>query len=79
MQLKWSVVIPLQAVSWLVTFIIAALPYADQDIYTANGFCDYDHKKVNFLITAFSTVAIAVFFVGIQIVCGILSGIGLKG
>ena len=77
-KLKWRVVIPLEAVSWLVTFIIAALPYADQDIYTTNGFCAHDPSKALFLIAAFSTGTIAVFFLGIQIVYGILTFVFIK-
>ena len=77
-KLKWRVVIPFEAVSWLVTFIIAALPYADQDIYTTNGFCAHDPSKAIFLIAAFSTGAIAVFFLGVQIVYGVLTFVFIK-
>ena len=77
-KLKWCVVIPLQAVSWLVTIIIAALPYADQDIFTVIGFCATSPLSIMFLIAVVSTGAIALFFLGVQIVCGILTIVFIK-
>ena len=78
-KLKWCVVIPFEAVSWLVTLVFAALPYIDGAIITSNGFCGGSFQKsISIKISFPFNVLLAVSSLGAQIICGVLTIVYIK-
>ena len=78
-KLKWCVVIPFEAVSWLVTLVLAALQYFNDTTITSNGFCGGSFEKsIAFKISFPFNVLLAVSSLGAQIICGVLIIVYIK-
>ena len=76
-KLKWRVVIPLAAISWIVTFVFAAMPYIEKKI-TSNGFCVSNPDRIIYKIYATAIGVLILLFLGVQIICGILTVVYIR-